>query len=143
MQIAPGADFEWNYPQDQIVSRLGINKRLQLFFANAALRKMNPYTPFDSGIMAQNTIVTATNEYAEILYNSPYAHYQWLGELMLAPNGSSYAGFGETKHYVGKDLKQNKEKHPLASSRWDKAMWDAHKEEVQSEVDLYRRRISR
>ena len=47
------------------------------------------YVPGGSGGML-NTVKDITKDYVH--YKSPYAHYQWEGELYLAANGSSYAG---------------------------------------------------
>ncbi len=65
------------------------------------LNDMIPYMPKQQGAM-----VGATNiiEPGLIVTDTPYAHYQYIGELYLAANGSSWAHKGETKHPSGLPL---------------------------------------
>ncbi len=42
---------------------------------------MDPYVPADNLALAQNIVITADDDCGHITYVSPYAHYQWEGEL--------------------------------------------------------------
>ena len=59
------------------------------------LNDMIPYMPFQQGAMVGATQII---EPGIISTNTPYAHYQYMGELYLAENGSSWAHKGEAKY---------------------------------------------
>ena len=117
--------LEWNKSQAQLINDLGITRQLNLFIAQTAAKLMNPYVPMDSGALSQNYRIEATEKENKIIYSSPYAHYQYYGELMLAKNGSTWAKRGERKYYSGRRLNYSKQMHPLATDHWDKAMMNA------------------
>lgn len=97
-----------------------LSNKVKLAVANNAYKLMNDYVPMDSGALSKQ--VSITPEY--IHYKSPYAHFDYVGMLMVSPSGSAWAKHNEAKHYAvpGKDLNFSKEKHPLATANWDKAM---------------------
>lgn len=65
------------------------------------LNDMIPYMPFQQGAM-----VGATNiiEPGLIETNTPYAHYQYMGELYLTEDGRSFAQKYEKKYPTGTPL---------------------------------------
>lgn len=97
---------------------------------DALARFCNPYVPMDTGTLAQTTQITPEH----VRYTQPYAHYQYMGELYLAANGSSWAKKDEHKYPSGKPLHYSKEAHELASKEWDKAMLSDRREEFTQEV---------
>ena len=79
----------------------------------------------------------------DITYNSPYAHYQYMGEL-YGPNipifdGEELMGFWSPPHKnpTGRKLKYNTFRHPLATDHWDHAMMTARKEELAKSYEEY------
>lgn len=70
---------------------------------NLLAKMCDPYVPFLEGPLSQT--IEVTSEY--VRYTQPYAHYQ----------------------YTGDNFNFTKEKHPLASARWDEAMLRDHKDE--------------
>lgn len=70
-------------------------------------------------------------------YNTPYAHYQYEGELYLAANGSSWAKQYEKKYPAGKPLKQHE---PGTTSEWFERAKELHKEEW---VDAVKKEIGK
>lgn len=63
-----------------------------------------PLIPFQQGGL-RNSVNYPQGIYGgEIEYNTPYAHYQYMGELYLAENGSSWAKKYEKKYPAGKPL---------------------------------------
>ena len=135
--------FKWDKSDWQLLKDLGLTRELNLFMAQSAARLMNPYVPMDSGLLGQNYTVQADANEGRITYKSPYAHYQYYGELMLSPSGSSWARRGEKKHYAGKPLKYSKQLHPLATDHWDKAMVNAKKDVLLKEVSDMRKRLTK
>ena len=87
------------------------------FLRNEVGRFCDPYIPMKKGTL-KNT-KTYPNGHT-IKYTSKYAHYMYKGKLMVAPNGSSWAKFGENKHYNGKSLKF--QGAPKRGAEWDKRM---------------------
>lgn len=133
--------FEWHKSNAQMLNDLGLTRQLNSFMAQTAARLMLPFVPMESGLLGQN--YTIDSKEGKIIYNSPYAHYQYYGELMLAPNGSSWARRGEKKHYAGRALQYSKQIHPLATDHWDKAMMKAKKDVLLKEVSDMRKKLAK
>lgn len=107
-----------------------LDKKTMLEIHNKFAQYCEPYVPMQTGTLAQTHQVTP--EY--VRYYQPYAHYQYKGELYLAPNGSSWAKKGEKKYPSGHPLVFSKEMHPKASKEWDKAMMAERGEEFTAAV---------
>lgn len=87
---------------------------------------MNDYVPMSEGVLSQSLDVTKDR----VRYNTPYAHYQYVGEV-YGPNipiieDGIVVGFfsipNQKKKPTGREIQYNKEYHPKASKEWDKAM---------------------
>lgn len=76
------------------------------------LNDMIPYMPMQQGALRGATQIV---EPGLISTNTPYAHYQYTGELYLAASGSSWAQKGERKYPAGKPLNYH---HPDTGERW-------------------------
>lgn len=63
----------------------------QRFFTEEVMRASDPYVPMDTGVLKN----IAKNCGDEILYNTPYARYQWYGKLMVDPYTGKGAFFSE------------------------------------------------
>lgn len=89
--------------------------------------KMNdPYVPMQEGVLSQSVQISKDG----ITYAGPYAHYMYVGEI-YGPNIPIFedgilVGFfsipNMPKKPTGREMSYDKEKHPLASKEWDKAM---------------------
>lgn len=108
-------------PISEIKASLGLepNGFMQYFFVDACAKHMDKYVPMDTGNL-KNTI-TKGPDY--IVYEMPYAHYQYVG---ISVNGN--------------DLNYNLEKHPLATSYWDKHMVTAEMPDIIEEMQEKLRR---
>lgn len=104
-------------PTSKIIARLGLepNGRVQKFFTATCAKAMDKYVPFDKGNLADYRI-----EGSLIIYEQPYARYQY---------------YGVSKS--GKSLNYHTDKHPLATSYWDKHMVSAELQDVEKEVQKY------
>lgn len=80
-------------PISKIKASLGINAngRVQKFFTNECARKMDKYVPRDTGMLSQLKVIG--DDYIE--YRSPYAHYQYIGELYVDPKTKKGSFFSE------------------------------------------------
>lgn len=105
-------------PTSVIKAQLGIepNGRVQRFFTNTCAKHMDKYVPFDKGNLADYRIKGSD----KIVYHQLYAKYQYYG---ISKNG--------------KQLNYRKDKHPLATSYWDKKMVSAEMQDIVNEVQRY------
>ena len=106
----------------------------------AVIRECFPYVPFDEGILAGSANTATEIGSGEVVYDTPYARYQFYGEIYgpnipIVENGVivGYRSPPE-KHPTGRPLQYNTDKNPLAGSHWfDRAMAD-HSEDVLKEA---------
>lgn len=109
-------------------------------YANTRLHAYcSPYVPMDSESLDQT--VDITPDYVH--YKSPYAHYQYEGEV-YGPNfpidmGGGLIGFYSppTKYPTGRKLNYSNDKHPLATSRWDKTAMAAKGDQLANDIEAY------
>ena len=115
------------------------NPTTMLAIHNTLARMCDPYVPFLEGPLSQTTVITSKS----VKYTQPYARYQYYGEI-YGPNipikdseGNVVGWFsppGQKKHPTGRMMQHSKEKHPLASSKWDEVMLRDKGEEFNKEV---------
>lgn len=90
---------------------LGSSRQAMKFFANEVKRLCDPYVPMQQGTLKNSAQVVESGECIEILYNQPYAHYQYYGEIMAGRAPKSYTG--KPINYHGA---------PMRGKEWDKRM---------------------
>ena len=73
----------------------------------------------------------------EIAWNTPYAHYQYMGELYLTEDGRSFAFRGERKYPTGLPLQQH---HPGTADHWFDRAKQSHCEQW---IDLVKREVGK
>lgn len=140
-------DFKWKKSEEEIAYEKTGGDKARLFLANEAKRLMDPYVPFDNGVLSQNVSVYLKDNKGIVHYKTPYAHYQYTGKVYVykeTEKGAAYndeAGFFSQKStykvQTGKKLKHSTFRHPLATSKWDKAMYTAKKGELTKSVKKY------
>lgn len=59
--------------------------KVQRFIDSEVLRCSDPYVPLDTGKLKQSGITGTTVGSGNVVYNSPYARYQYYGKLMVGP----------------------------------------------------------
>ena len=122
------------YDAHSTADRITQNNAVGQFVAQTWARYFAKYIPTQQGILRSNF----TTEPFKVTYESPYAHYQWQGELYVSPTtGSSWALPGEIKVPTGKPLKYSKEQNPLATSHWEVPASDAFRDAVARQVTIY------
>ena len=104
-------------PTSVIKADLGIdaNGRVHKFFTNTCYKHMDKYVPMDEG----NLRINADVQSDKIIYESPYAGYQ-------------YYGIRKDKTHKVKNYTT-----PGTGPYWDKRMWSAEKQDVVKEVQNY------
>lgn len=78
----------------------------------------NQFVPMEQGALRNSVRYPQGIHGGEIAWNTPYAHYQYEGELYLDENGNSFAAKHERKYPSGKRLEQSTEMNALASDHW-------------------------
>ena len=111
----------------------GVNSEVQRLFTNECAREMNEFVPKDIGILRM--LIDIGYDYIE--YQSPYAHYQYIGEKYVDPitlKGAFYSpdyGFwsrpNTEKIPSGIPLNYHT---PGTGNYWDKRMWTAKGEDI-------------
>ena len=138
-------DFVWERSPEQVAGRI-ISPDVRLFAANEAKRFMDPYVPADTLALAQNTSVYVQGDEGIVEYHSPYAHYQYVGQD-YGPNypikdGGFVTGWYSPPHKTptGRSMNHSHFRHPLATSKWDRAMETARKGDLAQAVENYIKR---
>jgi hypothetical protein len=141
--------IEWRKPPAALTAE-AFGRSTQLFAANEFKRIMEPYVPADNNlILSDSARATATETRGAVLYNTPYAHYQYVGRLFVDPqtgkgaftNGERFwSRPGVAKIPSSRRLKYKTFRHPLATSEWDKAALTARGPEL---IDAVTRFVER
>lgn len=135
--------IEMKAPQE-IILRHNLERggKVHKFFTNACYKHMDKYVPYDEGNLRKNVSI----EVDKIIYESPYARYQYYGKLMVMDNGkgayySPEYGFwsdkGKKKHLTNINLHY----HTAGTgSYWDKRMVSVEADTIAKEVEDYMKR---
>ena len=112
--------------------------KIHTFLTNECYRRMNKYVPMDTGNL--RTVVTVMP--GKIIYEMPYAHYQYIGKLYVDPitrKGAFYNpdyGFWSRPN-VAKEKTNTNLNQKNGGPYWDKKMWSAEGKEVIKTVQNY------
>ena len=102
--------------------------RAQRFVDSECIRYMDKYTPKRTGALIRSAILGTKIGSGHIVYNTPYARYQYYGEI-YGPNIPIYKD-GELmgwrsppkKHPTGREITYSRDKHPNAQKLWFEKM---------------------
>lgn len=95
------------------------------------------YIPFSQGALRGSVQYPDGIAGGEISYNTPYAHYQYEGELYLTKDGRSFANSGEKKYPTGMPLQH----HTAGTSdHWFERAKQTHGKDW---VDLVKREVGK
>ena len=109
-------------------------KKAQDLLDGRVLADMRNYIPNQVGDLREKTNIVGPGL---IETNTPYAHYQYMGELYLAENGSSWAHEGDHKYPTGMPLHYHE---PGTSDHWFERAKETHKQQW---IDLVKREVGR
>ena len=110
---------------------------VQKYIDSEVIRQCEPYVPFDKGVLTASASTATDIGSGQVIYNTPYAHYQYYG-VVYGPNIPMTIGGEKTfrspanavKDPTGAMLQYNKEVHPLAGSRWFERMKADHLDDI-------------
>ena len=109
------ADIKWKKRLNaKKISNRYINDRVRLFAHNELRRLSNPYVPMRDGPLSRNVEVTPEH----VRYIEPYA----------------------AKMYYGVGFNFSRDKHPLATAKWDEVALQTQREKLIRAVAAYMRR---
>lgn len=96
--------YELDFPNaDELTRGLGLEEygEVQRFIDNEVIRLSDPYVPFQRGNLRNSALQYTHIGSGVVEYNTPYAHFQWVGRVMRWPTGTgtTYAPRGEHKVY--------------------------------------------
>ncbi len=145
--MAKKKDFhlEWNEPISKLTADT-FGQKAQLFAANEFKRVMEPYVPANNLMLSRNVAITADASGGKISYNSPYAHYQYEGQLYVDPKTGKGAFTDGTRFWSrpnvpkrpsGRKLTYQTFRHPLATDHWDKAAAQSHGQAIADAIAKY------
>jgi len=124
-------DIKWD-PQ-AVRERLS---KAQKFIDRKCIQQMKPYTPFRTGMLERSATLGTVIGSGHIVYNSPYARYQYYG-VVYGPNIPIYengilVGFRspKQKHKTNRMLTYSKARHPQAQRLWFETMKKKHGEAI-------------
>ena len=124
---------------------LGASKAATLYIAEVIRRLCDPYVPLQQGTLKNTAQVVSSGGQVYILYNTPYAHYQYMGEV-YGPNipirdEATGAILG---YYSRKDIKKtptgreiNYSGAPMRGKKWVERMMADRGGEVRRELARY------
>lgn len=106
--------------------------KAQKFIDRKCLIYMKPYTPFRNGILEKSATLGTKIGSGRIVYNSPYARYQYYGAV-YGPNIPIYengelVGFRspKKKYKTNRMIQYSTAKHPQAQRLWFETMKKKH-----------------
>lgn len=95
---------------------LAQDRALGSWMSSEAIRGMDPYVPYRDGGLSESATISKP---FFVTYSTPYAN----------------------RVYQGKGMKFYKDKHPKATSKWDKKWWKEHREDYCKAVESYIERM--
>ncbi len=115
---------------NQIINNLGFqeNGPVNERFRDIADKFMDPYIPFETGILKNNKRYP---DKSSILYATPYAHYHYKGKKAIGPSrpkGIRRTISNEDMRYQGA---------PKRGPEWDKRMMNDKEQEVLKELQNF------
>jgi hypothetical protein len=107
---------------------LGSSHEAQKKMASQFARACDKYVPYLEGAAPHmKTAPDIASDGSTITYRGPYAHFQYVGEVMIGASGSPWAKSGEQKHYAGRPLTYSGE--ATRGANWDKRYMADHGKE--------------
>lgn len=102
--------------------------------AETVARLSDPYVPVSAGSGAHmKEGYTIASDGSTITYRGPYAHFQYVGEVMVGvTTGSPWAKSGEPKKGTGRAIQYHG--GPMRGKEWDKRMMADRGDEVTKAV---------
>ena len=119
---------------------------VQMFHTKNVLKRIKRYMPYVSGATYKITVAQTDISKPEIVTDTPYARYIFMGKKMIDPQINA-SGFltpegwrsrrGSVKVLTSENLNYNRTKNPAAGPRWDKAVVAAEGDAMVADLQRY------
>lgn len=119
---------------------------VQMFHTKNVLQRIKRYMPYVSGATYKITVAQTDISKPEIVTDTPYARYIFMGKKMIDPQINA-SGFltpegwrsrrGSVKVLTSENLNYNRTKNPAAGPRWDKAVVAAEGNAMVADLQRY------
>lgn len=117
--------------------------RVQAFFTSEVMKKAEPYVPYSAGVLRESARVS--EDKCAIIYETPYAHYQWVGELYVDPITKKGAFYSPTYGFWSRpdvdkertDRKLSYNGAPQRGSRWVRRCWINERENIIKSTEAF------
>lgn len=106
---------------------MGTDNRVQRMLASDVGRLSEPYVPKLNGRLSSGYIVA--DDGSTLTYPGPYAHYQWVGEVMAGT---------APKHYTGRMMTH---KDPMRGPNWVERMLADRRDDLVRALKAYIKRL--
>ena len=120
----------------------GIGEAVQKQVDESVLKYCEPYLPFDRGILRDSGYTATVIGSGKVIWDTPYARYQYYGKLMVDPvyrvgafynpNYGFWSRRGVQKELTEKPL--NYHGGGLRGSHWASRMWADRKRDIINEA---------
>lgn len=133
---------------NQLIKSQGLapNGDVQMFHTKNVLQRIKRYMPYVSGATYKITVAQTDISKPEIVTDTPYARYIFMGKKMIDPQINA-SGFltpegwrsrrGSVKVLTSENLNYNRTKNPAAGPRWDKAVVSAEGDAMVADLQRY------
>lgn len=124
------------------VANLKDGGKAQQQFDESFLKSCDPYVPVESMALLDSAYRSTEFGSGEIVWNTPYARYQYFGTLMVDPETGKGAFYGKNYGFwsrkgvqkVLSDRKLTYHDGGLRGSHWAERAWADHQEEIIAET---------
>ena len=103
---------------------LGASNNARKYLASEVVRLSDKYVPMQQGMLKNQRQIAPDG--SQVVYTSPYAHYQYYGEVMAGRAPKSYTGRKLT--YSGA---------PMRGARWTERMFADKQAEIEKNVKAF------
>lgn len=122
---------------DALLEKVGLNKggRVQYAMNGAIIRDCQPYVPASPDRTLEFSAISDVDK-GQVLWETPYARYQYYGKVMTDELGRTWVGAGEKKPIIHDDwpLTYDTAQNPLAGSYWFERAKADHLNEWMEEI---------
>lgn len=127
MRFEITARLNVNLNPEDILVRFGLERggRVQQIIDQRVIDYSRRYIPASPNRVLENSAQPSTEiGSGEVIYNTPYARYQYYGHVMTDEAGRTWVGPGETKPIVHEDwpLQYDTAQNDLAGAYWFERM---------------------
>lgn len=113
---------------------LGDSDKARKYLASRVIARSARYVPKQQGTLRNTARISPGG--TQVVYPQPYAHYQYVGEVM-GPNVLTKKGWRSMAKKGGKRYTGRKLQHREGGPEWDRQMLSNHQADLEKDVAAY------